>query len=144
MAYFRKLSAVAAAVFLFLFAGCTSFHVTQTVRFVDDDGRFVTVQYGVGDEDHTTTFVSPVNGKEIELKSKLRVRVEHFDGTRFTAYQCMNMLQSGTMYKTDDGEWMFLANGFTCMVFEYDEKRRDHRIVFKGALAQSPARRIGR
>jgi hypothetical protein len=121
-----------------LLSGCTSFHPLQTARFVDDDGRFVTVQYGVGDEDHVTSFVSPVNGKEIELKSKLRVRVQLADGTRFTAFQCMNMLQSGTMYKTDNGEWMFLANGFTCLVFEYDDERRDHRVVFRGTLAQSP------
>jgi hypothetical protein len=134
----KKISAVLAACSALFFAGCTSFHVMQTVRFVDDDGRFVSVQYGVGDEDHVTTFVSPVNGKEIELKSKLRVRVRLDDGTSFTGFQCMNMLQSGTMYKTDDGEWMFLANGFTCMVFEYDKERRDHRVVFRGALAQPP------
>jgi hypothetical protein len=127
---------------LFCALGCTSFHVTQSVRFVDDDGRFVHVQYGVGDEDHVTRFVSPVNGREIELKSKLRVRVRLDDGTSFTAFQCMNMLQSGTMYKTDNDRWMFLANGFTCMVFSYEEKRKDHRVVFQGALAQSPA--VGR
>lgn len=123
-----------------LLTGCSSFHLTQSARFVDDDGRFVAVDYGVGDEDHVTTFVSPVNGKEIELKSKLRVRVRLYDGTSFTAYQCMNMLQSGTMYKTDDNEWMFLANGFTCIVFAYEKSRHDHRVVFQGTLAQSPVK----
>lgn len=143
MAFKNIISAIAACGALLL-AGCTSFHVTQTVRFVDDDGRFVTVQYGVGDEDHVTAFVSPVNKKEVELKSKLRVRVRLDDGTKFTAFQCMNMLQSGTMYKTDDDEWMFLANGFTCVVFEYDEDRRDYRVAFQGVLAQTPTGGKGR
>ena len=131
-------------------AGCTSFHETQSVVFVDEDGRFASVTYGYGDDDHSTTFVSPVNGKTVELKSKLRVRVAlpddrgdaKLNGESFTAFQCMNMLRSGTMYKTDDGEWMFLANGFTCAAFRLEEKgpkKGDYLMVFQGELCQPRA-----
>jgi len=121
-----------------LLAGCASFHQTQVVKFVDDDGRFVNVTYGYGDEDHVTKWVSPINGKTIELKSKLRVKVDMEDGPAFKAFQCMNTLGSGTMYKTDNDRWMFLANGFTCAVFEWDERQKDYRYVFQGVLCQTP------
>lgn len=135
-----RMKLIAACVATLLCAGCASFHATQVVRFVDDDGRFATVTYGYGDEDHATTFISPANGREVELKSRLRVKVAMDDGPSFTAYQCMNMLGSGTMYKTDNDRWMYLANGFTCMLFEFDAARDDYRVVFRGVLCQTPAR----
>lgn len=131
----RFIFALVAAV---LAAGCATFHETQVVKFVDDDGRFVSVVYGYGDEDHVTKWVSPVNGKEVDLKSKLRVKVQMEDGHEFTAYQCMNMFGSGTMYRTDNERFMFLANGFTCAVFEWDEKQQDYRYIFEGVLCQTP------
>ena len=45
----NTLHTVAAAFAALALAGCTSFHVTQSVKFVDDDGRFVSVVYGYGD-----------------------------------------------------------------------------------------------
>lgn len=134
----RSIASIFAGAVALLLAGCASFHQTQVVKFVDDDGQFVTVVYGYGDEDHVTKWVSPVNGKEIELKSKLRVKVRMEDGPDFTAYQCMNTLGSGTMYKTDNDRWMFLANGFTCAVFEWDERQQDYRYMFQGVLCQTP------
>jgi len=119
-------------------AGCASFHETQMVQFVDDDGRFLSVVYGYGDEDHATKWTSPINGNVVELKSKLRVKVRMEGGPRFTAYQCMNTLGSGTMYKTDNGRWMFLANGFTCAMFEWDPRQQDYRYMFEGVLCQTP------
>ena len=134
----NALHLVAAAVVAFALAGCTSFHQTQVVKFVDDDGRFAEVAYGYGDKDHVTTWTSPINGKEIELKSKLRVKVRMDDGPSFTAFQCMNSLGSGTMYKTDNDRWMFLANGFTCAVFELEDGSEDYKAVFQGVLCQPP------
>ena len=131
----RTLAALAAMAL----AGCASFHQTQLVKFVDDDGRFVTVLYGYGDEEHITKWTSPVNGKTIELKSRLRVKVKMEDGPSFMAFQCMNTYGSGTMYRTDNERWMYLATGFTCAVFEWDEKRKDYRYVFQGVLCQTPA-----
>ncbi len=135
----HSLHAIFAALAVLAFAGCTSFHQTQTVKFVDDDGRFAEVVYGYGDKDHVTTWISPINGKEIELRSKLRVKVKMEDGPSFMAFQCMNTLGSGTMYKTDNERWMFLANGFTCAVFELVDRTDDYRSIFQGVLCQPPA-----
>jgi len=135
----RNLASIAAAALVALFvAGCASFHQTQRVKFVDDDGRFAEVLYGYGDKDHVTTWVSPINGKEIELKSKLRVKVALDHGPSFLAYQCMNTLGSGTMYRTDNERYMFLANGFTCAIFELEDKTDDYIMVFQGVLCQPP------
>lgn len=134
----RTLGCIIVGMAAALLVGCSSFHQTQIVKFVDDDGRFVDVVYGYGDEDHVTKWVSPVNGKTIELKSKLRVKVKMEDGPSFKAFQCMNTLGSGTMYKTDNDRWMYLANGFTCAVFEWDDVRKDYRYVFQGVLCQTP------
>ena len=132
------MKSVISAIAALLLAGCATFHQTQVVKFVDDDGQFVTVTYGYGEEDHVTQWVSPVNGKKVELKSKLRVKVDIDGGPKYTAYQCMNTLGSGTMYKTDNNRWMFLANGFTCAAFEWDEKQQDYRYIFQGVLCQTP------
>ena len=122
-----------------LLVGCSSFHQTQIVKFVDDDGRVVDVVYGYGDEDHVTKWVSPVNGKTIELKSKLRVKVKMEDGPSFKAFQCMNTLGSGTMYKTDNDRWMVLANGFSCTIYrQTEEDETKYAEVFRGVLCQTP------
>ncbi|MBQ4471146.1 MAG: hypothetical protein II946_02350 [Kiritimatiellae bacterium] len=134
----RSLKTVFGCLAAVVLAGCVSFHETQMVQFVDDDGRFLSVVYGYGDEDHATKWTSPVNGNVVELKSKLRVKVRMEGGPSFTAYQCMNTLGSGTMYKTDNGRWMFLANGFTCAMFEWDSRQQDYRYVFEGVLCQTP------
>ncbi len=138
-----RITALFAALAALAFAGCVSFHQTQIVKFVDDDGRLLEVVYGYGDKDHVTTWASPINGKEIELKSKLRVKVNMDDGPSFMAFQCMNTLGSGTMYKTDNDRWMFLANGFTCALFEFDSSVDDYITVFQGVLCQPPVNEEG-
>ena len=139
----KRIAVVCAALAAVVLGGCASFHQTQAVKFVDDDGRFLEVVYGYGDKDHVTTWVSPVNGNEIELRSKLRVKVSLEDGPSFMAFQCMYMLSSGTMYKTDNDRWLFLANGFTCAMFEFDGAADDYRTVFQGVLCQPPANEGG-
>jgi len=140
-------------------AGCNSYKITQTNHFANDDGAIVRVDYGRAEKDHINTFVSPANGRELEFKSKLVVDVTlpnwpagadypgkkagekpPFDGESFTAWQCMNSSgNNGTLYKSDDGEWYFLASGFTCKVARKDGRfKSGYRGVFSGVLCNTP------
>ena len=118
-----------------LLQGCQSYEIVQTNVFANDDGQVVTVDYGRSEKDHVNTFKAPTNGKIMEFKSKLMVRVTLPDGDSFKAWQCMNFLSMGTLYKTDNEEWMLLANGFTSLVYQRDEKDETrYREVFRGVL----------
>ena len=122
-----------------LFGGCQSYDIVQRNIFVDEDGNVVTVDYGRSDKEHVNYFISPMTKKEMEFKSKLVLRVQLPDGSKETAWQCMNFLGSGTMYKTDNEEWMFLANGFVFTVFKQHPKVEDqYEIFFRGVLCDSP------
>lgn len=127
---------------LFMMAGCASYTPMQTCRFVDDDGRFLTVSYESGMKDHINEFVSPGNGKTFEFRSKLRVKVDSDFGVDFTAYQAMNFYGSGTLYKTDNNKWQYLANGFTCHVLKLqaDESTGEsgYVSVYQGVICQDP------
>ena len=73
------------------------------------------------------------------FRSKLVVRAELPDGETFTAWQCMNFMRRGTMYKTDDERWMLLANGFSCVVYRRAEDNpEDYREVYRGVLCDTP------
>ena len=120
-------------------AGCQSYEVVQRNVFSDEDGNLVSVDYGRSEKNHVNTFVAPLTGKEMEFKSKLVVRAELPDGTTFTAWQCMNFMRRGTMYKTDNDRWMLLADGFSCVVFRQLEDDPDnYREVYRGVLCDSP------
>ena len=120
-------------------AGCQSYDVVQRNVFSDEDGNLVSVDYGRSEKDHVNTFIAPLTGKEMEFKSKLVVRAELPDGTTFTAWQCMNFMRRGTMYKTDNGRWMLLADGFSCVVFrQLDDDRGNYREVYRGVLCDTP------
>ena len=131
-------SFAAGLLFAGLVAGCTSFEVSQTSHFTDDNGNIITVEYGSGKEEHVTTFTSPANGKKMEMRSRLRVRVQLPDETKFMAFQCMNFQRSGTMYRTDDEEWLFHANGFTSRVYRFDPSKNDYLLWYEGVICQSP------
>ena len=134
----KGLRAVSAAVALML-AGCQSYEIVQRNVFSDEDGNLVVVDYGRSDKDHVNTFVVPTTGKEMEFKSKLVVRAELPDGETFTAWQCMNFMRRGTMYKTDNGRWKLLANGFTCVVYlQSDDDPDSYRTVYQGVLCDTP------
>jgi len=158
---FRKVKASALSTFsffLFTLTGCNSYQITQTNTFANDDGMIVRVDYGQAKKDHVNTFVSPANGRKLDFKSKLVVEVTlpdwpddanypgkkegekpPFDGESFTAWQCMNFGGNGTMYKTDDDEWYFLASGFTCKVARKDGRfGSGYRDVFGGVLCNTP------
>ena len=130
-----KLSSIAAA--FLLAAGCNSYRIVQTNVFSDEDGRIVSVDYARAENDHVNTFVSPVTGKEMEFKSKLLIKAVLFDGDSFKAWQCMNFMRSGTMYKTDDEEYMFLASGFSCVAYKREEDGR-YAEIYRGVLCDSP------
>lgn len=132
-----------AALALAALCGCQSYEIVQRNIFVNESGDLVSVDYGRSESNHVNTFVSPVTGKEMEFKSRLVVRVELPDGGRETAWQCMNFTSRGTMYKTDDEEWMFLVSGFSFIVYhqtEGDESR--YLEVFRGVLCDTPEREV--
>jgi len=139
----KKLAALllplAAALFA-LFAGCTSFSPQQLSMFTDSDGNIVAVEYGRSKSDHKSNFTAP-NGKVVEMKSKLGVRVTLPDGERFLAWECMNVLPSGTMYRSDNEKWMYHANGISCRVFEKAQNANgedDYLEVFEGIICEGP------
>ena len=136
----RRIQIAAAAIAVaFALTGCQSYEVMQRNIFSDDGGNVVTVAYGRSSSEHVNTFHNPATGKEVEFKSKLAVRVELPDGDSFTAWQCMNFMQSGTMYKTDDDEWQILVNGFTCRIYLMrDDDSGLYDEVYRGVLCESP------
>ena len=138
MARFVHIRAAAFAALLAL-SGCRSYEIIQTNIFSDDDGYVVTIAYGRSDSVHVNTFRNPATGKDVEFKSNLAVRVELPDGDSFTAWQCMNFFESGTMYKTDNDEWQILVNGFTCRIFcRRDDESGLYDEVYRGILCESP------
>ena len=123
-----------------LLTGCQSYDIVQRNIFADDDGNVIVVEYGVSGRDHVNTFVSPVTGKEMDYKSKLMVRVQLPDGDRIKAWQCMNFLPRGTMYKTDNDEWKVLANGFSCVIYHQtgEPPPREYLEVYRGVICDNP------
>lgn len=119
--------------------GCRSYEFMQSNIFADDDGNVVKIDYGRSDKIHTNTFISPANGQEMEFRSKLVIDVLLPDENSFTAWQCMNFLNSGTMYKTDNELWMVHVNGFTCSIYrQTEEVKTRYMEVYRGVLCESP------
>jgi len=122
-----------------LLSGCQSYEIVQTNIFADDAGNVVRVDYGRSDSDHTNTFKAP-NGKELEFKSRLVVDVTLPDGDDFTAWQCMNMSGRGSLYRTDDEEWMCHMTGFACFLYRRVEQngKSAYREMFRGICCETP------
>ena len=122
-------------------AGCTSFTPLQTSMFTDEEGNIVVVDYGRDLKDHESKFTAP-SGKVMTMKSKLKVRVTLPDGTDFLAWECMNPLPSGTMYRTSNEKWMYHANGISCRVFKKavnpDTGQDDYLEIFEGVICEGP------
>lgn len=130
-------SAVAVAVAL---AGCVSFTPMQTSLFTDEEGNLTTVEYGSTKKPRESKFTAP-SGKVLTMKSRLAVNVTLPDGTEFFAWECMNTLPSGTMYRSSNEKWMFHANGITCEVFEKAVNPKgedDYLLVFEGIICEGP------
>lgn len=131
-----KIKLIVLATLFAALTGCNSFKVMQTNSFIDEDSNLITVSYGQLAKAHKTQFISPVNGKTLDMSSKLAVKVTLPDGGRFTGYQCMNMLRTGTMYKSSDGKWLYHANGTSCSVYLINEQGDDYLHVFNGVLSE--------
>lgn len=134
---------IAGKIFIFpvigmLLAGCQSYDIVQSNIFSDEDGNLVQVDYGRSEKDHINKFRSPTNGQELDFKSKLLVKVNLPSGDGFLAWQCMNYLRSGTMYRSDNERWMFHANGFSCAVYEREESDPTrYREIFRGIMCDA-------
>lgn len=125
--------------FAALLVGCQSYDIVQMNVFSDDDGNVVRVAYGRSHEPHVNTFISPANGKEMEFRTNLVIDVVLPDGESITAWQCMNFLNTGTMYKTDNEKWMVLANGFSTVVYHQTRENKTRYLeVYRGILCESP------
>ena len=126
----RIVSAIAAA----LIAGCATwtFEPTRTSKFVNERNEYIVVDYGI--EEHESTFIGP-GGVRMPFKSKLKVRVEMPDGTRFVAYQ--NMSTEGRLYVTDNERWRFLERGVPAYVAERAPDKTGHILRYQGTLCAS-------
>ena len=81
-------------------AGCAtwSFKPLRENQFVDEEHRYLLVEYGKG-EMRETEFTTPT-GVRLPFKSALQVRVTLPDGDQFVAYQNMSVV--GNLYMTED------------------------------------------
>ena len=128
----------AAAALFAMASGCASFEKTISNAFIDDDGYVIYVDNGRRSRDHVFMVESPGNGKLVEYKSKLMVKVTLPDGTRFSAFQTLNPISVGTMYKSDDEKWIYLTNGLMCRVYSIMDDGSDYVRVYEGNLTKGP------
>lgn len=119
-----------------LLSGCVSFEKTFSNSFIDDDGNVVSIVSGRLSEDHVFQVVSPGNGKLVDYKSKEAVKITLPDGQEFTAYQTLNTIPIGNMYKTEDGGIIYVTNGLMCRIYAMLEDGSDHLLVFEGNLTK--------
>ncbi len=120
----------------FVLAGCTSFETTFTNSFIDDEGNVVKVVSGRLSSDHVFKVVSPGNGKLVDYRSREAVRLTLPDGQKFTAYQTLNTIPIGNMYKTDDDDIIYVTNGLMCRIYAMLEDGSDHLLIFEGNLTR--------
>ena len=135
----KKLKVPTALLAASLLSGCLFYDVVQSNLFSDEDGFVVQVDYGQSGRDHVNYFRSPANGEKCEFRSRLLVLVHLPDGDSFKAWRCMNFLPSGTMYRSDNEEWMLHANGFSITVYRRIGDEGDkYREVYRGVLCETP------
>ena len=132
----RRFGMTFATVAVLALAGCATFTRSQTNLFVDEDGNCISVDYGTRSKDHVFKMISPGNGQPMEFSSPLMVKITLPNGDRISAYRCFNPLPVGTMYMTDNERWKYLANGFSCTIYEQLPDESDYVHVFDGVLAK--------
>ena len=115
-------------------AGCATwtFKPTRSSKFVNEDNAYLHVDYGI--EEHESTFYGP-GGVPMPFKSKLKVRVEMPDGTRFVAFQ--NMSTEGRLYISDNARWKFLEKGVAAYVAELAPDGNGYLLRYQGTLCAS-------
>ena len=124
-----------ASVFLVLAtaAGCASFEPLRENQFVDENRRFLLVEYGKG-EVRETEFVTPT-GVRLPFKSALKVRVTLPDGEQFIAYQNMSVV--GNLYFTEDRHWEYFEEGTGCILAEQVPDKSGYLMRFQGVLCRN-------
>ena len=115
--------AVAATAML---AGCATwtFKPMRSSKFVNERNEYILVDYGI--EEHESTFIGP-GGVKMPFKSKLKVRVEMPDGTRFVAYQ--NMSTEGRLYPHVRNQNVIFIQNEADIVQHLLRCRREARVV---------------
>ena len=113
--------------------GCVSFEPLRENQFVDEEHRFLLVEYGKG-EVRETEFVTPT-GVRLPFKSSLQVRVTLPDGTRFVAYQNMSVV--GNLYFTEDRHWEYFEEGTGCILAEQVPDKSGYLMRFQGVLCRN-------
>lgn len=135
--------AVAAA--LLSLAGClgTSQLRTYTVDFVDDDMEMsVTADFEYGDgSKHKTPYVNAHGDTEWFVSDK-RCKVKISDGERFTGYQAPSV--AGTLYKSDDGEWLIVSFGISCIVARKLPDEDGYGVYFSGVAVEGEHQKSSR
>jgi len=113
--------------------GCTSFKPLRESQFVDENRRYILVEYGKG-EVRETEFTTPA-GVRLPFKSSLQVRVTLPDGDQFIAYQ--NMSPVGNLYFTSDRKWEYFEEGTGCILAEQDADGKGYLMRFQGVLCRN-------
>lgn len=128
-----KISGFIFSAFLAVLTGCATwtFEATRSQKFVDESNNYVLVDYGSEKEPRASTFQLS-NGLKLPFKSKLKVRVELPDGTRFVAYQRMS--SAGNLYMTDDETWEYFEQGTACIIAKKAQDGRGFLIQYQGTL----------
>ena len=114
-------------------AGCASFEPLRENQFVDENRRFLLVEYGKG-EVRETEFVTPT-GVRLPFKSALQVRVTLPDGEQFIAYQNMSVV--GNLYFTEDRHWEYFEEGTGCILAEQVPDKSGYLMRFQGVLCRN-------
>ena len=114
-------------------AGCASFEPLRENQFVDEDRRYLLVEYGKG-EVRETEFVTPT-GVRLPFKSALKVRVTMPDGEQFIAYQNMSVV--GNLYFTEDRHWEYFEEGTGCILAEQVPDKSGYLMRFQGVLCRN-------
>jgi hypothetical protein len=121
-------------VIAFVVAGCSSLQLAQTMLFLDDNGNVIKVDYLRSNKPYVTQVKSPFNGEMVDFSAKLLVVVTMPDGYDFEAWQTLNTLPSGTMYKSKDSRWLYHARGITSSVYEQTIDKSDYKLVYEGVM----------
>ena len=126
---------IASVLFVLAAGGCAtwSFKPLRESQFVDEERRFLLVEYGKG-EIRETEFVTPT-GVRLPFKSTLQVRVTLPDGTQFVAYQ--NMSIAGNLYLTEDRRWEYFEEGTGCILAEQAPDKSGYLVRFQGVLCRN-------
>ena len=121
------------AVGLLALTGCVSFEAERESQFVDENHRYILVEYAKGDV-RETEFTAP-NGVRLPFKSKLQVRVTTPSGERFIGYQNMSMV--GNVYFSDDRRWEYFEEGTGCILAEQAPDKSGYNLVFQGVICRA-------